>query len=81
MSAVFIKKIRKTGFGTTEKSGEKGKIFGRIGKDLPVLLHAFLAFCEDLKLLNLSLETGRGIAFQHDRPTSEASGKDGGEEN
>lgn len=81
LSAVFIKKIQKTGFGTTEKSGERGKIFGRICKDLPVLLHAFLAFCEDLNLLNLSQETGRGIAIQHDRPTSEASGKDGGEEN
>lgn len=41
------------GFGIIEKFGEKGKIFGRIGKDLLVFLYVFFVFCEDLKFLNL----------------------------
>ena len=67
MSAVFIKKIQKTGFDT-KNVGEGGNVL--------------VVFCDDLELLNLSHDTGKGVTIQHhDRPSSETSGKDGGQEN
>lgn len=47
LSTVFIKKIQKTGFGTTEKSGERGKFLVEYAK---IYRYSYMLFLHSVRI-------------------------------